>query len=92
MPMKFTTDSSVSATSDMPEMPLDNVPEEISFHHAGQMNNTTTCTKFACANQTTTESMDNVKSQSLVEPTLTGMVSNANAILDTSQSIVNAFS
>jgi len=90
--MKFTTVLSVSAISDMPEMPLDNVPEEISFHHVDQMSNTTTCTKYVCANQTTTESMDNVKSQSLVDPTLTGMVSNVNAILDTSQSIVNAFS
>jgi hypothetical protein len=46
------------------------------------MNNSTISSRFACVEKTTTESTANAKFQSLVEPTHTGTVPNANATLD----------
>lgn len=90
--MKSTTAKNVSVTLDLPEIQLDNASEEISSQHVEQMKNTMASSRFACANKTSTESMVNANSQSLVERTRTGMVPDANAILDLLKEMEPAFS
>lgn len=90
--MKSTTAKNVSATLDLPEIQLDNVSEEISSQHVELMKNTIASSRFACADQISTESMVNANSQSLVERILTGMVPDANVTLDLSKEMELAFS
>lgn len=90
--MKSTTVRNVSATLDLPEIQLDNVSEEISSQHAEQTKNTITSSRSAYANKISTKSTVNANSQSLVDPTLTGMVPDANATLDLLKEMEPVFS
>ena len=56
------------------------------------MNNTIVSSRFACVNKTSTESTVNVNFPSFVEPILTGMVPDVNAILDSLNKMVPVFS
>lgn len=90
-PIKSTMDLTVFATSDMPEMHQELVPKSTLPQCVALMKTTIPISRCVYADKTIAESTDNVKSQSFVDQTLTGMVSDANAITVISQLIINAY-